>query len=287
MSDEIPTTAQSASTAGMPILRVEEAGSGPPLILVHGSWDDRHVWELVVDSLTPHFHVVTYDRRGHTDSHDGPTPGTRHDDEDDLAGLINDLDLTPANVVGNSFGASIALGLAARRPELFNSLCVHEPPLLTLAADQPAVAEVSAALHSVCQLIEGDNTGAAARDFVENVALGPGAWKAMPAQERASMITNAPTFAGEQRDPGWADIDLAALRALDLPVLLTQGDQSPPFFSTVVTRLATTIHTAQVETLPGAGHVPQATHPAEYATLVHRFAASVIAGQLRASTSER
>ncbi len=69
-------------------LAVEEAGSGDPLVLVHGSWDDRHAWALIRDDLARQFRVVSYDRRGHTDSEDGAEPGSRRDDEDDLVALI-------------------------------------------------------------------------------------------------------------------------------------------------------------------------------------------------------
>jgi pimeloyl-ACP methyl ester carboxylesterase len=255
-------------------LLVEETGGGEPLVLVHGSWDDRQVWELIEEDLGRRFRVVSYDRRGHTGSQDSPEPGSRRDDEDDLAELIGALDLAPANVVGNSFGASIALGLAGRQPELFRTLCVHEPPLLSLAADDPIVAQVGEAVGSVLELIERDEVEAAARDFVENIALGPGAWEMMSEEERASVVRNAHTFVGEQRDPDWAEINLAALGTLAFPVLLTQGDQSPPFFSRIIARLAETIEGAEVWTLPGAGHVPHMTHPAEYVSTISQFAAS-------------
>jgi pimeloyl-ACP methyl ester carboxylesterase len=99
------------------------------------------VWALIEEDLARRFRVVSYDRRGHAGSGDGAEPGSRRDDEDDLAALIEALGLAPANVVASSFGTSIALGLVARRPELFRSLCGHEPPLLSLAADDPVVAE--------------------------------------------------------------------------------------------------------------------------------------------------
>jgi pimeloyl-ACP methyl ester carboxylesterase len=131
-------------------------------VLVHGSWDDRQVWALIEEDLARRFRVISYDRRGHTGSQDSPEPGTRRDDEDDLADLIGSLDLAPASVVGNSFGASIALGLAARRPELFRTLCAHEPPLMSLAADDPLVAEVGRAIGPVLELIERGEAEAAA-----------------------------------------------------------------------------------------------------------------------------
>ena len=123
------------------------------------------------------------------------------------------------------------------------------------------------------ELIERGEAEAAARDFVENIALGPGAWELMSQEERVSVVTNAHTFVGEQRDPEWAEIDLAALGEIAFPVLLTQGDQSPPFFSEIIARLEQAIDGAEVRTLPDAGHVPHMTHPAEYLTTVSRFVA--------------
>jgi pimeloyl-ACP methyl ester carboxylesterase len=58
------------------------------------------------------------------------------DDVADLAALLEELPHAPAHVVGNSFGASIVLRLAAARPDLFRSLIVHEPPLLGLLKDE-------------------------------------------------------------------------------------------------------------------------------------------------------
>lgn len=254
-------------------LLVEESGSGDPLVLVHGSWEDRQAWTLIEYGLARDFRVVSYDRRGHTGSEDSAEPGSRRDDEDDLAGLIETLGLAPAHVVANSFGSSIALGLAARQPLLFRTLCAHEPPLFSLAADDPAVATFGAAVSPVLELIGRGEPEAAAREFVE-IVLGPDAWETLPEEERASMAANADSFAGEAFDPAWADIDLDALSRISVPVLLTQGDQSPPLFATVIARLAAAMNSAEVRTLPGAGHIPHATHPAEYVAVISRFAAN-------------
>ena len=254
-------------------LEVRERGTGDPLVLVHGSWDDHQVWAFVEEDLAQSFRVVSYDRRGHTGSEDGGGPGSKREDEDDLAALIEALELAPAHVAANSFGTSIALGLAARRPELVRSLCGHEPPLIALAADEPMMAQVGEGVGSVLSLIDSGQDEEAARLFVEDVAVGPGAWEMMAPEERASMIANAGTFADEQRDPEWAAIDLDALAALALPVMLTQGDQSPPFFAAIIARLAAASERVEVKTLPGAGHVPHLTHPGDWVAVVREFAA--------------
>jgi pimeloyl-ACP methyl ester carboxylesterase len=253
-------------------LLVEESGSGDPLVLVHGSWDDRQTWALIEDELARRFRTVSYDRRGHSGSEDGAEPGSRSDDEDDLAGLIEILRLAPAHVVANSFGSSIALGLAARQPQLFRTVCAHEPPLISLAADDPTVATFGDAVTPVLELIGRGEPEAAAREFVE-IVLGPGAWEMLPEGDRATMVRNADTFAGEALDPAWADIDLDALSGISVPVLFTQGDQSPPMFATIIARLSAAMESTEVRTLPGAGHVPHATHAADYVAVVSRFAA--------------
>lgn len=254
-------------------LEVRERGTGDPLVLVHGSWDDHQVWAFVEEDLAQSFRVVSYDRRGHTGSEDGSGPGSRREDEDDLAALIEVLELPPAHVAANSFGTSIALGLAARRPDLVRSLCGHEPPLIALAADDPMMAQVGEGVGAVLALIDSGQHEEAARLFVEDVAVGPGAWEMMTSEERASMIANAGTFADEQRDPEWSAVDLEALASFAVPVMLTQGDQGPPFFAAIIAQLAAAIEPAEVRTLPGAGHVPHVTHPGEWVAVVREFAA--------------
>jgi len=53
-----------------------------------------------------------------------------------------------------------------------------------------------------------------------------------------------------------------------VPVLLTQGDQSPGWFLEIVRRLDEAIPSARVATIAGASHNPHGTHPAEYAALL-------------------
>ena len=72
---------------------------------------------------------------------------------------------------------------------------------------------------------------------MEEVALGPGAWEMLPPDDQERTAANAPTFADELRDPQGVVPDIDALAALERPVLLTQGDQSPPFFAQIIARL--------------------------------------------------
>ena len=213
-------------------LYFELSGSGEPLVLVHGSWGDHHSWDLVVSPLADAFQVLAYDRRGHSASERRAGQGSVFEDADDLAALIDELDLAPAHVAGNSFGAAIALRAATRRPDVFRTLIVHEPPLFPLLAGtelEPALSEVQRRIGAVVGLLEeGDNEGAA-RLFVETIAFGPGAWGGQLTPEmRQVFVANAPTFLDEVRDPDALQMDLDALSGFDRPALLTSGTKSPP-----------------------------------------------------------
>src|SRR5687767_7977384 len=91
-------------------LRYEVFGSGDvPVVLVHGSWGSHHNWDRVAPVLSESFRVVTYDRRGHSESERPPGQGSVHEDVADLAALIEHLEPGPAYVAGNSWGAVITL----------------------------------------------------------------------------------------------------------------------------------------------------------------------------------
>lgn len=254
----------------------ETAGdTGDPLVLVHGSWGDHQNWASVVPAFARSFRVLTYDRRGHSRSERPAGQGSVRDDAADLAALLDTLGYAPAHVIGNSFGASIALRLAAARPELFRSLSVHEPPLFGLLEGEPdakaALTLLQERMSAVVSRLMGGDWTEGARAFVETIAFGPGAWPELPEDVRETFVFNAPTWLDETRDPDALEIDLTGLRGFAAPALLTVGDQSAPFFPLVVDRIASVMPRAERRTYAGAGHVPHLSHPDEYVRVVTEF----------------
>lgn len=257
-------------------LYFELSGSGEPLVLVHGSWGDHHNWDPVVPALAESFQVLAYDRRGHSASERTAGQGSVFEDVDDLAGLIDELGLAPAHVVGNSFGAAITLRAATRRPEVFRSLIVHEPPLFPLLAGtelEAGMGEVQKRIGAVVALLEGGDHDRAARLFVETIAFGPGAWdERLTPEMREVFIANAPTWLDEVRDPDALQMDLDALAGVDRPALLTSGTESAPFFGPVVDIVADALPRSERVTIDGADHVPHISVPERYVELVTTFA---------------
>jgi pimeloyl-ACP methyl ester carboxylesterase len=243
-------------------------GSGPNFVLVHGSWGDADNWAPVVPRFARRCAVVSYDRRGHSRSERPPAPGSVHEDVSDLAALIEALDLAPAFVCGNSYGALITLRLAAARSDLVRGIAVHEPPGLPLLSDDPPFASIAEAygqrIAPVRKLLEAEEHAAAAELFVETIALGPGQWAQLPEPVRQAFIRNAPTYLDELRDPDCLTLDLDALATYAKPALLTQGDQSPPMFAPILDRIAKSLPHAERHLYVGAGHVPHMTNPDDY-----------------------
>jgi pimeloyl-ACP methyl ester carboxylesterase len=266
----------------MPVAKVngvnlyyEELGSGDPLVLVHGSWGDHHNWDFVAPELAKKFRVVTYDRRGHSQSERPEGQGSLAEDVADLAALIEHLGIGPAHVAGNSGGSVVTLRLASQRPDLFRTMIVHEPPLFPLLAGKPGMApvldEVGKRIAAVVQLLERGENEAGARQFVETIAFGPGAWQQLPEATRQTFTFNGPTFLDETREPGGLAFDPRSLRAFPHRAFVSHGTTSAPFFPLVVDEVAKALPRAERFTFAGAGHTPHLTHPNEYVEAVGRF----------------
>jgi pimeloyl-ACP methyl ester carboxylesterase len=155
------------------------------------------------------------------------------------------------------------------------SLTCHEPPLWSLLEDDPEtkvmLQQGAHSLESVGRRIaEGDHEGAS-RQFVEEVAFGPGAWEnELPPEVRAMFVRNAPTFLDELQDRNQLSIDKDALARLEIPVHLTEGSESPPVFINVIDRLVELIPRVSRETIEGAAHVPHLTTPERYIEVITR-----------------
>ena len=262
-----------ATLIGVKISWEQRGSHGAPLVLVHGSWGDHRNWDAVVPALARTFRVFTYDRRGHSQSERLTTPGSIEEDVVDLAEFITANRLAPAHVAGNSFGAAITLKCAASHPELFASATVHEPPLIGMLGNHPALPALRERIGAVLTTLTRGDLEAGARQFVENIALGPGMWEKLPPEMRQTFVFNAPTWLDEMQEPeSVMAVDLDRLATFTHPLLITRGDHSPPFFAAILEKIAAAVPHVQQHTFRGAGHVPHVTHPEDYVAVVTEFA---------------
>ncbi|MCI4363194.1 MAG: alpha/beta fold hydrolase [Thermoplasmata archaeon] len=104
-------------------LFVREAGSGTPVLLVHGLGTDHTIWNGVLPSLAEHHTVLAPDLRGHgrSDTPEGSTFGF-DELEGDLAALLEERGIGKVHLVGLSAGAFLAVRFAIDRTASFRSL---------------------------------------------------------------------------------------------------------------------------------------------------------------------
>ena len=100
----------------------ETHGSGAPLVLISGLGYNNWQWHKMVPGLAAHFQVITFDNRGvgQTDAPTGPYTAAML--AADTVGLLRELGLPKAHIMGHSMGGFIAQELALSYPEMVDKL---------------------------------------------------------------------------------------------------------------------------------------------------------------------
>jgi acetyltransferase/esterase len=118
-------------------LYYERRGTGPPLLMITGGGGDGGYFTAAADLLADRYTVITYDRRGNSRSplHGPPAAITMPGQSADAVAVLAANGFGSAAIFGNSGGATIALDLAARHPEVAGLVIAHEPPVPSVLAD--------------------------------------------------------------------------------------------------------------------------------------------------------
>jgi pimeloyl-ACP methyl ester carboxylesterase len=255
-------------------------GSGPVLLIMGGGPSNADTLEPLASLLAEDSTVVTYDRRGYSRSQadDPAEPAGIPLHADDASRLIAEVGSGPVSVFGTSFGALIALELAAPAPADIGTLVVHEPPLgQMLAGDdwQPfdlnldAEKDAGAALNAIAASV-GVSRGNAAGEGAAGLAARPA-----PADVELFIRRDAPAI-GDYR------LDLDRLPPMANRLIVTASEGSRDFYPYQCTlRLARQLGTPLVE-LPG-NHAGMIQHPAQFAARLRsllRQPAAPVAGNV-------
>lgn len=106
------------------IINYKEKGTGEPLILIHGVGLDHTMWERQVEELSADFRVIVYDMVGHGGSEHPPAPYVLSQYVEQLAGLMNCLNIEKSNIVGFSMGGMVAQAFALKHKEKLRTLTI-------------------------------------------------------------------------------------------------------------------------------------------------------------------
>lgn len=255
-------------------LEIAEIGAGGrPLLLVHGFTGAKEDFGDWWDTLAQEgWHVVAPDLRGHgRSSHPVGRDAYRLDLlEADILGLIDALDWDRVVLLGHSMGGMVAQAIAIHHPERLDALI-----LMDTVPDAPS-AGVKLAFTLPIRLL-GMNT--VARLATKPPPRAPASVRRLY-DERPGYVAFLQTkirdsskdmALGMMADLGRRPDQLAALRALRLPVLVLCGEHDMPGFVAGARRMADAIDGAVLQVLPGAAHNPQFETPLEWWNALSTF----------------
>lgn len=248
-------------------IQYEISGYGPPVVFINGLTMDLNGWLLQIDAFSKKYRMVRYDCRGQGDSDKPDSEYTQELHADDLAGLLEKLEIPKAHLVGLSNGGMIAQHFALRYPEKTGALvlvdaCSHVDTLLKLI---------------VTSWIESAETGGSGLRY--DVAL-PYLFSEEFMSKNLDRIL-AMKEMNLARNPVKAIVNLSkASMSHDLrdrvseittPTLIIAGEEDilvPPRYSRI---LREKIKNSTLVTLKNCGHVPPIEKPDEFNRIVMDF----------------
>jgi 3-oxoadipate enol-lactonase len=237
------------------LLSHDVEGSGPAVVLLHAGVADRRMWDAITPALAHTFRVIRPDFRGFGDT---PMPPGAYADSDDVAALLDALDVTDAAVVGSSFGGRVAMELATLHPARVSSLVL----LCSAYRGLEPTESVKRFGEAEDALLEsGDVDGAT--DLNVSTFLGPEADEAardlLTQMQRHAFDVQ---IAAEEADPGpeprRVEVDPTAIA---VPTVVVSGAHDLDFFGLVAAHLADQISGAELVELEWAGHLPALERP--------------------------
>jgi pimeloyl-ACP methyl ester carboxylesterase len=262
------------------VTRYLTAGSGPPLVLVHGAGDNTHDWSYVLPLLGRSHQVLAPDLPGYSP---GSTPASDYSPARlarFIARFMDAVGMGRAAVAGNSLGGLAALQLALSEPERITALCLVDSAGLGRAVNPALVVQRLPGIGELAIAVGRRRPGAALRAGARAVLLFGRPWRAprswLVEQYRAA------------RQPGFLEATVASLRTvlgpfgqrqvlvkrlseLTVPTLIVWGTADWVIPVSHGRRAARRLARGRLVQLSRCGHAPQVECPQSFADALNRF----------------
>ena len=244
-------------------------GTGPRQALaIHCSLAHSGAWSGVAAALAEDMTITAFDMPGHGRSADWDGNG---DYLQAVAAIAATFLTEPVDLIGHSAGGIAALQLAqAAAPGMIRSLTLIEPVLFAALRGSTVWAESVAQNRPHVEAAARGDWESATQAFMD--VWGSGVpWEDMDPRQRAYLVKRMPLIGacrpGSDDDSGRVLAE-DRLEALDLPVMLIGGTESPGTVHAINEALAARMADVGVAAVEGAGHMSPVTHPAQVAGLI-------------------
>lgn len=250
-------------------LYYETAGSGTPLILIHGFTLDARMWDDQFTRFAAHQHVIRYDLRGFGRS--APVGDMPYTHADDLAALLDHLNISRVAICGLSLGGEIAIDFTLASPDRVLAL---------IAVD----AVVGGHRWSEEWRARSGHVWKTAR--TEGVIAAKAVWLDMPiftpAREQPAVATQLNQMVADYSGWHWTNRDphrrsdppaIERLRTIGAPTLVIVGERDTPDFRMIADHIAREVPGARKIVLSSVGHMANMEAPDQFNADVQDFLA--------------
>lgn len=242
-------------------------GKGPrPVLALHCALAHGGAWSAMAAAMGEDFTLYAPDLPGHGLTARWPEDSTQHDTATRIAIAVAERigQGQPVDVLGHSFGGTVATRLQQMRPDLVRTLTLFEPVLFQIARNNPTPTTLEWMANDeifVAHRQAGDPEKAA--HFFHGLWGNGTPLSALPEHSQRYIIDRIDLIAAAEDvlihdAPGL--LAPGKLEAMQLPVLLMRGETSPLVMHDITDRVAARLPDAKLHTVKGAAHMLPLTH---------------------------
>ena len=241
--------------------------ANPSVLMLHGASQQGHSWDFISLPLSPDYHVLALDQRGHGDSDWAPDGDYSLDAmQGDLDAVIPALGLDGFHLMGHSMGGRNSFVWASRHPGTLRSLTIVDTGPESVRRGRQRIQRFRELPDNLDTLEEfadriQEYTGrtreqvlGALKYSIRQGADGKWTWK----YDRLMRQSG-------REDNNWTPEQLwECYRRIDCPTLVTRGDRSDIFAAETMERMGREIADCSTITIANAGHLVQGDNPVDF-----------------------
>jgi pimeloyl-ACP methyl ester carboxylesterase len=247
----------------------DEAGSGPPVVLLHAFPLSRAMWASQMDALQDRYHVVAPDLRGFGGSKAFDEPPSLDQVADDVVGLLDEMKIKERFVLGGlSMGGYAALAFARRHPNRLRGLILAD----TKAEADDAEGKVNrerliafAAEHTARDVLEQMMPKLIAPETMSHHPEVVDTLRHIAVDQTPAAIIGALRAMRDRPD------STPVLATISVPVLVIVGEKDAITPPSLAESLASRIRGAKLVRIEGAGHLSNLERPEAFNAAVRTF----------------
>ena len=261
----MPNNLKNIKINGRQLHYVEQGEGQPPVIFIHGGLDDYRCWQFQIEFFSSKYRAISYSRRfAYPNKWIGnlAQDNTIEANARDLAEIIRKLELSPAHLVGASYGAFITLYCVSKNPDLAKTMVLNEPPIFEFLARSPIKEDVELLQRFRSRVQSPTQNASRVGDFkkaaqvaIDGIMEIENFFEQLPEEGKQSLIDNAETLERELESSMSTSFTTEDVKQITtIPTLLVKGEHSPKYFLRIVDILSDNMPNSEEIVIPNVSH---------------------------------